>query len=144
MFDIGFSEFAIIGIVALVVLGPEKLPKVAKVAGQTIGKLQRYVAQVKADINREVEAAELGKIKREMEDAAKSVKSEFDAQVNAVEDVARDANQQLQTATTSQEPAPTVGQPSFEDDWARLSHDAHDSQGVTHTSDSHRPINEER
>jgi sec-independent protein translocase protein TatB len=141
MFDIGFSEFAIIGIVALVVLGPEKLPKVAKVAGQTIGKLQRYVAQVKSDINREVEAAELGKIKREMEEAAKSVKSEFDAQVHAVEDVAREANQQLQTATSAQEAAPTVGQPSFEDDWARLSHD---SQDVTHTSDSHRPINEER
>ena len=67
MFDIGFSELVVIGVVALVVLGPERLPKVARTAGHLFGRLQRYVANVKADLNREMELSELSKVKQEVQ-----------------------------------------------------------------------------
>lgn len=70
MFDIGFSELLVCGVVALVVLGPERLPKVARTAGHLFGRLQRYVTQVKADINREMDLAEmkdLQNLKKEVE-----------------------------------------------------------------------------
>ncbi|MSQ49955.1 MAG: twin-arginine translocase subunit TatB, partial [Betaproteobacteria bacterium] len=62
MFDIGFSELMVIGLVALIVIGPERLPRVARTLGHLAGRLQRYVADIKADINREVELDELRKI----------------------------------------------------------------------------------
>jgi len=81
MLDIGFSELMLIGVVALVVLGPERLPRVARTAGHLLGRFQRYVSDVKSDINREIELAELKKIQTSVEDAARSientVKSEF-------------------------------------------------------------------
>ena len=65
MFDFSFGELALIGTVALVVLGPERLPKVARTVGEWVGKAQRYVSQVKSDINREIELAELKKLQEE-------------------------------------------------------------------------------
>src|SRR5256884_349462 len=59
MFDIGFSELLVIGVIALVVIGPEKLPRVARTLGHLAGRLQRYVSDVKADINRDIELVEL-------------------------------------------------------------------------------------
>ncbi len=83
MFDFGFSELVMIGVVALVVLGPEKLPVVAKAAGQWMGKAQRMVQQVKSDIEREVELSELKKIQEEAKSVAenlnKTVKGELDS-----------------------------------------------------------------
>jgi sec-independent protein translocase protein TatB len=70
MFDIGFSELMLIGIVALVVIGPERLPKVARTAGQWLGKLNRYVSQVKQDIDRDIKLDELRKMQQEMKDTA--------------------------------------------------------------------------
>ncbi len=72
MFDIGFSELLLIGVVALIVIGPERLPKVARTAGHLFGRLQRYVADVKADINRELKLEELRKIEAEMREKAHS------------------------------------------------------------------------
>jgi sec-independent protein translocase protein TatB len=89
MFDIGFSELLVIAVVALLVIGPEKLPKVARTAGVMFGRLQRYVNDVKADIQREVELDELKKLRSQFEDAAKSVEesvSEVDKQVRAAAD----------------------------------------------------------
>lgn len=77
MFDFSFGELAVIGAVALVVLGPERLPRVARTAGEWIGKAQRYVSQVKSDINREMELAELKKLQEEARKAAQSVQSGF-------------------------------------------------------------------
>lgn len=77
MFDFSFGEIGLIAAVALVVLGPERLPKVARTAGEWIGKAQRYVAQVKSDINREMELAELKKLQEEARTAAQSVQSGF-------------------------------------------------------------------
>jgi sec-independent protein translocase protein TatB len=73
MFDFSFGELAVIGTVALVVLGPERLPKVARTMGDWVGKAQRYVSQVKSDINREIELAELKKLQEDARDAAQTV-----------------------------------------------------------------------
>ena len=85
MLDMSFSEIAVIGVVALVVLGPERLPKVARTAGQLFGRLQRYVATVKSDINREIDTSELAKIKQEVQDAAKSFEQSVQQHANSVE-----------------------------------------------------------
>ena len=85
MLDMSFSEIAVIGVVALVVLGPERLPKVARTAGHLFGRLQRYVATVKADINREMDTSELAKIKQEVQDAAKSFEQSVQQHANIVE-----------------------------------------------------------
>lgn len=73
MFDIGFSELLLIGIVALVVIGPERLPKVARTAGHLFGRMQRYVSDVKADISREMQLEELKKMQEEMHASVNSI-----------------------------------------------------------------------
>jgi sec-independent protein translocase protein TatB len=90
MFDIGFSEMLVCAIVALVVIGPERLPRVARTMGHLFGRLQRYVAQVKTDINREMELAELGKVKSEFENAARSFQSEVQSKAAEAEREIRD------------------------------------------------------
>jgi sec-independent protein translocase protein TatB len=82
MFDIGFSELLVIGIVALIVIGPQKLPRVARTVGHLLGRLQRYVADVKADINREIELEELRKMRDSMQKAAGEMQSSVDAELN--------------------------------------------------------------
>ncbi|MFM9886873.1 MAG: Sec-independent protein translocase protein TatB [Burkholderiales bacterium] len=85
MFDIGFTELMVIAIVALVVIGPEKLPKVARTIGAYMGRLQRYVNDVKADINRELELDELRKFKQTVEDTARSFESSVQTEVSSAE-----------------------------------------------------------
>jgi sec-independent protein translocase protein TatB len=75
MFDIGFSEIVVIGVVALVVIGPERLPKTARTVGLLFGRLQRYVNDVKADISREMELDELRRLQHEMQGAARELES---------------------------------------------------------------------
>lgn len=70
MFDIGFSELLIIGVVALLVIGPERLPKVARTVGAWLGRLNRYVSEVKGDIDREMRLEELRKLQDEMKASA--------------------------------------------------------------------------
>jgi len=86
MFDIGFSELFIIMLVGLLVIGPERLPKVARTLGALFGRLQRYVNDVKADISREVELDELRKMKTEFEDAARSVEKSVSDELRGTED----------------------------------------------------------
>lgn len=73
MFDVGFSELLVIAIVALVVIGPERLPKVARTAGHLLGRLQRYVNDVKSDINREMQLEELKKLQADVQESARSI-----------------------------------------------------------------------
>lgn len=70
MFDIGFSELLLIGVVALLVLGPERLPKVARTVGSLLGRLNRYVSQVKQDVERDIHLEELRKTQRDMQEQA--------------------------------------------------------------------------
>jgi len=74
MFDIGFSELVVIALVALVVIGPERLPRVARTVGALLGRAQRYINDVKADIQREVDMSELSSIRDSFQDAANSMK----------------------------------------------------------------------
>lgn len=125
MFDVSFSELIVIGIVALVVIGPERLPKVARTAGHLMGRLQRYVNDVKSDISREMQLDELKKLKAEMQDSAssfeQSIKSEFQSIEQTVEQTAQSAQTGIQElsaapATANAEVAAVVpgaaGQPS--------------------------------
>jgi len=85
MFDIAFSELMIIAVVALIVIGPERLPKVARTVGHLVGRMQRYVNDVKADISREMELDELRKLRDSMEEAARSVEQTVTTEVRAVD-----------------------------------------------------------
>ncbi|MHB8495138.1 MAG: Sec-independent protein translocase protein TatB [Casimicrobiaceae bacterium] len=111
MFDIGFSEIVLIAVVALVVLGPERLPKAARTMGLLFGRLQRYVNEVKADISREMELDELRKLQSEMQGAARDLQQTV---ANAASDVAtgvRNVERELNesgtdtVATATPEPA---------------------------------------
>ena len=73
MLDFGFDKMALIGAVALIVIGPEKLPRVARTVGTLLGKAQRYVADVKAEVNRSIELEELQKMRTQFETAARDV-----------------------------------------------------------------------
>lgn len=83
MIDFGFDKIALIGAVALVVIGPEKLPRVARTVGHLLGKAQRYVSDVKAEVSRSIELEELQKMKTEMESAAQNVASTVQQEVDS-------------------------------------------------------------
>lgn len=85
MFDIGFSELMVIGIVALLVIGPERLPKVARTLGHLLGRAQRYVNDVKSDINREMQLDELRKLQAQVSESARSLESSVRQEFDAVE-----------------------------------------------------------
>ena len=82
MIDFGFDKIALIGAVALIVIGPEKLPRVARTVGHMLGKAQRYVADVKAEVNRSIELDELKKMKTQFEDAARDVEQTVNKEVS--------------------------------------------------------------
>ncbi len=90
MVDFGFDKLMLIGAVALVVLGPERLPRVARTVGTLLGKAQRYVADVKAEVNRSIELEELQKMKGQFETAVSDVQASVREQVDS-------ANQALQS-----------------------------------------------
>lgn len=108
MFDIGFSEMLVIGVVALIVIGPERLPRVARTVGHLIGRLQRYVADVKADINREVELDELRKMRDTVKDAATNIESSVNAELTKAETELNSAAQAMtgEPSATSTVPTP--------------------------------------
>jgi len=92
MIDLGIEKLLVIGAVALIVIGPEKLPRVARTVGTLLGKAQRYVADVKAEVNRSIELEELKKMKETVETAARDVEA-----------AARDVESSLQTTATDLE-----------------------------------------
>ena len=94
MFDIGFTELLVIGVVALVVIGPERLPRVARTVGILMGRMQRYVADVKADINREIELDELRKMRDSVQSTAGDIQS-------SIENELRDTEQTINAALAS-------------------------------------------
>ena len=82
MIDFGFDKIALIGAVALIVIGPERLPRVARTVGHLLGKAQRYVADVKAEVNRSIELEELKKMKSTFEDAARNVEQTVSSEIH--------------------------------------------------------------
>ena len=120
MFDIGFSELVVIAVVALIVIGPERLPKAARTMGHLFGRLQRYVNDVKADINREMELDELRKLQKEVQTAASELKSSVESAAQGVETGVRDVERELNTAGIEPEmarlaePGPLPNEPGGE------------------------------
>jgi sec-independent protein translocase protein TatB len=96
MIDFGFDKLALIGAVALIVIGPEKLPRVARTVGHMLGKARRYVADVKAEVNRSIELEELQKMKSQFESAARDVESTVSREVNAASAAFSDGVNELQ------------------------------------------------
>jgi sec-independent protein translocase protein TatB len=124
MIDIGFSELVVIGVVALIVIGPERLPKTARTIGHLFGRLQRYVNEVKADINREIELDELRKLQKEVQSAAQDLKTSVESAARNVESGVRDVERDLNAGVTTgsdpaeaarlAEPAPLPNEPGGE------------------------------
>jgi sec-independent protein translocase protein TatB len=106
MFDVGFSEMLVIGLVALIVIGPERLPRVARTIGILAGRLQRYVADVKADINREVELEELRKMKDSVQQAATSIENSVQSELSKTESELNAAANPVADLTTTAAVAP--------------------------------------
>jgi len=106
MIDLGLSKMALIGAVALIVIGPEKLPRVARTVGTLLGKAQRYVNDVKAEVNRSMELDELRKMKETVETAARDVES-------SVSSAATDFDKQWQEATSIAQQSALTEPPSF-------------------------------
>ncbi|SFA95722.1 sec-independent protein translocase protein TatB [Collimonas sp. OK607] len=91
MIDIGLTKLALIGVVALVVIGPEKLPTVARMAGSLFGRAQRYINEVKSEVSREMELDELRKMQQEVQEAASDIEQSISRSVS-------DTKQSLQSA----------------------------------------------
>jgi sec-independent protein translocase protein TatB len=110
MFDIAFSELVIIGVVALIIIGPEKLPKTARTLGHLFGRLQRYVSDVKADISGEMELEELRKLQTQVQNAARDIETSVSAAARDVETGVRDVETQLNAAAAADStPTPLPG-----------------------------------
>lgn len=112
MFDVGFSEIVVIAVVALIVIGPERLPKVARTLGHLFGRMQRYVNDVKADISREMELDELRKLQASVQDAAHAIEQTVNREITSTESelnsIASSAAQAMQPAA---DPAPAIDAP---------------------------------
>jgi len=112
MFDIGFSEIVVIGVVALIVIGPERLPKVARTLGHMFGRLQRYVNEVKADINREMELDELRKLQSQVQSAARDIEQSVTQATREMESGVRSVESQLNEAAAGTAPAEAPSPPA--------------------------------
>src|SRR5262245_10496682 len=110
MFDIGFSEIVVIAVVALIVIGPERLPKTARTLGHLFGRLQRYVADVKADINREMQLEELRKLQQQVQTAATEFESSVSSTAREFEGGVRKVEAELNA--TAQEAPPAGAGPA--------------------------------
>ncbi|MFK7964208.1 MAG: Sec-independent protein translocase protein TatB [Burkholderiaceae bacterium] len=117
MFDIAFTELVIMAVIALLIVGPERLPKLARQVGEWAGKLQRYVNDVKSDLNRQMELEELRNIKSEVTDAAreleKSVKS-------TVESTQKDFDSLSTSLTGDDDPVAQANEAAAQTDWDKV------------------------
>ena len=106
MFDIAFSEVMVIAVIALIVIGPERLPRVARTLGHLFGRMQRYVNEVRSDIQREIELDELKKLKETVEESARSIEQSVSQEYNAARDELRAVESLAETSP------PAEAQPS--------------------------------
>ncbi len=111
MIDLGVSKLALIAVVALVVIGPERLPKVARMAGNLMGRAQRYMAEVKSEVNRQVELDELKK----MQEAATSAVKDVQSSMNDIGTTINEAKKDLEDTNTSQSSSAFDGYDDFAD-----------------------------
>ena len=115
MFDVGLSELMVIAVVALIVIGPERLPKVARTAGHLLGRLQRYVNDVKSDINREMQLEELKKLQTQVQDSARSFENSIQQGLSSTEQSLNNAIQPpAETVAAAEIPPPAAAAPAAE------------------------------
>lgn len=110
MFDLGFSEMLVIALVALVVIGPERLPKVTRTIGTMLGRMQRYVNDVKAEVEREMRLEELKKLQTSVEEQARSIEHSVRSEMNETEHALR----QIADDAPAEAQAPAPGAPGSE------------------------------
>ena len=112
MIDLGIEKMMVIGAVALIVIGPEKLPRVARTVGTLLGKAQRYVNDVKADINREMELEELRSLREQVKSAATDLQQTVSSAASDMQAGVRSVEQQLNDAGRDDTPAPVASTPA--------------------------------
>jgi sec-independent protein translocase protein TatB len=119
VFDVGFSEMMVIGVVALVVIGPERMPGVARTVGALFGRAQRYVNKLKADIQSEVDMEEINRIKSTFYDAAKSIEHSVSQAGNELDATAKSLNASIAapSETPATAPVETPNAPAQMDFW---------------------------
>lgn len=111
MFDFGFSEMILVAVVALIVVGPQRLPKVARTAGHLLGRLQRYVSDVKADVSREMQLEELKKLQEQVKEQARDLESTVRQQAQGVESSVRDTAGEIERGLDPVEPGAPAAKP---------------------------------
>jgi sec-independent protein translocase protein TatB len=107
MIDLGLTKIALIGVVALVVIGPEKLPKVARTLGTLYGRAQRYISQVKSEVSREMELEELRSMQKEVHEAAQGIESSIAGQLSETSQELTSAWNDTPAPSTYWSPTPT-------------------------------------
>ncbi len=112
MFDVGFSELILIGVVALLVLGPERLPKLARDVGRWVGRARRYMNHVREEIDREVELSELRRLRDEIEAKAREAVGEVDSAAGGVEEAVRSTLDDVAQPRPQPEQQPQIVAPS--------------------------------
>jgi sec-independent protein translocase protein TatB len=113
MIDLGISKLALIGAVALIVIGPEKLPRVARTVGALLGKAQRYVADVKAEVSRSMDLEELKKMKDSVESAARDVESSVQSSTSDFEKSWSDATAGLDSSAYGSDALNSIGSSAY-------------------------------
>ena len=114
MFDFGFSEMLLVAVVALIVVGPQRLPKVARTAGHLLGRLQRYVAEVKSDVSREMQLEELKKLQQQVQDQARELETSVRKQADGIESSVRETASEVERSVDPVEPgSPPMNPPSL-------------------------------
>jgi len=146
MFNFGISELMIIAVVGLIVIGPERLPRVARTLGHLFGRMQRYVTEIKADINREVELDELRQLQSTMKEAAQDIEESVSKQVNFIEDEVKQAESETRKSVEEVEEAvkPAAGinlvnslnPPEYPDDSQGSNPDTDEAGGAEQQEDS--------
>ncbi len=120
MFDVGFTELMVIALVGLIVIGPERLPKVARTVGHLLGRLQRYVGDVKSDISREMQLEDLKKLQAQVQEQARDLDRQINDQMKTVEtelnqsilaSVEKKADESIEAAQPYMPPAPAPSAP---------------------------------
>jgi len=132
MIDLGISKLALIGAVALIVIGPERLPKVARTVGALVGRAQRYINDVKAEVSREVELDELRKMRTEFENAARDVEQTIHKEVS---EHTQALNEALSGSTASASSADAGYVPSWD-----AAHKTHNGRKSWRVKQGARPL----
>ncbi|MEO2217641.1 Sec-independent protein translocase protein TatB [Chromobacterium vaccinii] len=133
MFDISFGEFALIGVVALVVLGPERLPAVARTVGALVARAQRFVANVKADMQQQANLQGLDSIRQDLQEAAQSFRGQLEAEVQQVRDTID------QGAADARALADEAAEPFHEAERTIHGGPAPDAEAEAHEAEAHPP-----